>query len=230
VSRNGTPVIHREDAIARSSYQQSLDAGTKPPELRPSDVRFWSDFSRVFFHPRSVVQLYDYELNSSLMPFENWSFGSELFGSLDKEHDLLDRDVRPFVEEADQMQGIQVFTSIDDAWGGFAAAYLERLRDEYGKSCLWTWGVQRSLSGAKKVRPLVHSTHAITDPWTLGATSGSLWKHSEITSRAICTIVDASSSNIAIHRVAFHIPSGQELAMACFGPSGNGSGNCKSTI
>lgn len=78
------------------------------------------------------------------MPFETWNVGDELFNSLDKEHDLLDRDLRPFAEEADQLQGIQVFAGIDDAWGGFAARYMDRIRDEYGKTAVWFWGSEDS--------------------------------------------------------------------------------------
>ena len=74
------------------------------------------------------------------MPFENYSSGDELFESLDKEHDLLDRDLRLWAEECDQMQGVQVFTGTDDAWGGFAARYVERIRDEYGKVGVWVFG------------------------------------------------------------------------------------------
>lgn len=76
------------------------------------------------------------------MPFEKYSMGSELFSSLDKEQDIVDRDWRPFVEECDRLEGIQVFTSLDDAWGGFASSYIEALRDEYPKTCIWTWGLQ----------------------------------------------------------------------------------------
>jgi hypothetical protein len=106
------------------------------------DVRYWSDFNRLFYHPRSIVQLNEYELNSQLMPFETWAAGEDLFQSLDKEFDLLDRDVRFFAEECDQMQGFQLFATADDAWGGFAARYLDSLRDEYGKTSIWVWGVE----------------------------------------------------------------------------------------
>ncbi len=79
------------------------------------------------------------------MPFESWNVGEELFHSLDKEHDLLDRDLRPFAEEADHMQGIQMISSIDDAWGGYAASYIDRIRDEYGKTTISFWGLEDSL-------------------------------------------------------------------------------------
>lgn len=48
------------------------------------------------------------------------------------------------------MQGIQVFTGLDDAWGGFAGEYVERLRDEYGKSCVWVWGARAPDAGVQR--------------------------------------------------------------------------------
>ena len=36
-----------------------------------------------------------------------------------------------------------MFASIDDAWGGFAARYLERMSDEHGKGCRWVFGLQQ---------------------------------------------------------------------------------------
>ncbi|KAI1755368.1 tubulin domain-containing protein [Xylaria castorea] len=162
----GQPVVHRQQPIGPSAYQQSLDTGQAAPELTTSTVRYWSDFNRVFYHPKSIVQLNEYELNSTLMPFEKWHMGEELFANLDKEHDLLDRDLRPFVEEADQMQGIQIMSGIDDAWGSFAAKYVERIRDEYGKTPVWVFGVQepvRGLPREKKLLKLVNKARALAE-------------------------------------------------------------------
>ncbi|KAL4818562.1 tubulin domain-containing protein [Aspergillus spinulosporus] len=128
--------------IPLSEYQKSLDAGTPAPQLSSETVRFWSDYNRVFYHPRSIVQLNDYELNSVIMPFEDWNLGEDLFNELDKEHDLLDRDVRPFAEECDQLRALQIFTSSDDAWGGFTARYVDRLVDEYGKKAVLVWAIE----------------------------------------------------------------------------------------
>jgi hypothetical protein len=85
------------------------------------------------------------------MPFESWNVGDELFNSLDKEHDLLDRDLRPFAEESDHMQGIQVIASVDNAWGGFAARYMDRIRDEYGKTAVYVWGLEDSIKSIPRV-------------------------------------------------------------------------------
>ncbi|KAG6013390.1 hypothetical protein E4U43_007309 [Claviceps pusilla] len=147
---SGEPAIHKQQPLEPSAYQQSLDAGTEPARLTTSQVRYWSDYSRTYFHPKSAVQLYDFELHSSIRPFESFSMGTELFSSLDKEQDIVDRDWRPFVEECDLMQGMQVFTALDDAWGGFGSSYLEQLRDEYPKSCIWVWGAQSPMTGVPR--------------------------------------------------------------------------------
>lgn len=140
--RDGKEVLQQLAPIPQSEYQKSLDAGTTAPRLSSETVRFWSDYNRVFYNPRSVVQMNDYELNSRIMPFEDWNLGEDLFSDLDKEHDLLDRDVRPFAEECDQLRAFQIFTSPDDAWGGFTARYLDRLVDEYGKKAVLVWAME----------------------------------------------------------------------------------------
>jgi hypothetical protein len=141
---DGSTSTQHQPAIQPSRYQSLLDQGLPTFQVQDNDVRYWSDFNRVFYHPRSAVQLNKYELNSQLMPFEKWTAGEDLFEDQDKEVDILDRDVRPFAEECDHMQGFQIFTGVDDAWGGFASRYVDSLRDEYGKTSMWTWGIERT--------------------------------------------------------------------------------------
>jgi hypothetical protein len=135
------PIIERQPPIQQSPYQSNLDAGLEPPPLSTSTVRYWSDYSRVYYHPKSLVQLSEFDVNDQLMPFEKWEVGMELFEKLEREDDLVDRDLRPFIEECDGIQGLQIFTGVDDAWGGWASGWIERLRDEYGKMSIWTWGL-----------------------------------------------------------------------------------------
>ncbi|KAH7360542.1 tubulin domain-containing protein [Rhexocercosporidium sp. MPI-PUGE-AT-0058] len=163
---NGPTIVQQQAAIEQSAYQQSLDQGMEPPPLTIESVRYWSDFNRVYFHPKSIVQLNEYELGSALMPFENWSVGEELFNSLDKEHDLLDRDLRSFAEEADHMQGIQMIAGVDDAWGGFAARYMDRIRDEYGKTTVYFWGLEdgfKSIPREKRLNQLSNTARSISE-------------------------------------------------------------------
>ena len=115
-----------------------------PTPPTTASVRYWSDFNRMYYHPRSSVQINEYQLNSGIQPFEGYGLGQELFKSLNREHDMIDRDFRLFAEECDQMQGIQILTSADDAWAGFTGEYISELRDEYGKVNICTWGLERS--------------------------------------------------------------------------------------
>ncbi|KAF8443409.1 tubulin domain-containing protein [Terfezia claveryi] len=140
---NDNVIVQKEPEIGVHPYITSLELGTKPPPLTTDSVRYWSDFNALYYHPRSIVQLYQYAVNSTLSPFEDYTDGRELFNSIDKEYDVLDRDVRYFAEECDQMQGIQIFTTTDDGWGGFASEYVLALREEYPKTELWTWGIER---------------------------------------------------------------------------------------
>lgn len=159
---DGLTSTQQQQAIEPSRYQALLDQGLPTYQLRDSDVRYWSDFNRIFYHPKTAVQLNEYELNSQLMPFENWSVGEDLFRDLDKDFDLLDRDVRPFAEECDQMQGMQLLTSTDDAWGGFAARYMDSLRDEYGKTSIWVWGSENTTRLARQEQLLRSSNAALS--------------------------------------------------------------------
>ncbi|KAK4044733.1 tubulin domain-containing protein [Parachaetomium inaequale] len=161
------PTIHQTSpALPLSPYLAALNASLPPSRPQPSQIRFFSDYSSLFYHPRSIVQLHEHEVNSSIAPFERHATGEELFADLDREHDLLDRDLRPFVEEADCMQGVQVFAGVDDAWGGFAARYVERVRDEYGKVGVWVWGVQQPVGGVardKRLLRLANKARTITE-------------------------------------------------------------------
>jgi hypothetical protein len=112
-------------------------------------VRWWSDFNRVYYHPRSAIQFSQYQLDVS--SFDSFTQGIELFHEVDKvcpysaliqDEDILDRDVRPFVEESDSLQGFQVLLESDSSWAGFGAEYLTALRGEYPKVPIWTWGIE----------------------------------------------------------------------------------------
>lgn len=129
-------------------------------------VRYWSDYSHLYYHPKSLVQLSEFDVNDTLMPFENWDVGMQLFEKLERESDLVDRDFRSFIEECDGLQGIQMYTGVGDAWGGWASGWIERLRDELGKKSVWVWGVggQGSDSGVpreKRMQQLVNSARTL---------------------------------------------------------------------
>lgn len=175
MQRAGNVVKQKDTPITQSEYQKALDEGIEePPKLSTQTVRYWSDFTRAFYHPRSIVQINDYELGSSILPFEQWSSGEDLFSSLDREHDLLDRDVRPWAEECDQMQGIQIFASADDAWGGFASRYIESLRDEFSKTPLWFWGLEEDISHSQRAKQMLRIVN-LAQSWQAISNTASIY-------------------------------------------------------
>lgn len=146
-SAGGPPTLHAQPPIPPSPYQTALESGLPAPRLSPADVRYWSDVNRVYYHPRSLVQLSEYAVGSTLQPFERYAAGGELFRAVDGEWDVVDRDLRPFAEEADGLQCVQIFCGSDDAWAGFGAGYLERVRDEFGKLPVVVVGVEGGEGG-----------------------------------------------------------------------------------
>ena len=77
---------------------------------------------------------------------------------LDAEEDVLDQQLRPFVEECDLLQGLQVIGGGDDGWSGFGSAMLDRVRDEFGKTCVWYW-MPEGISAGGKVSLLSNSQY-----------------------------------------------------------------------
>lgn len=133
--------------------------GTEPLSLDADSVRYWSDFNRVYYHPKSLVQVYETSVDPQRRSFDEWRAGEDLFATLDSGDDLFDRDLRPFVEECDQMQGLQMLTDLHSGWSGFSARYLDRLRDEIGKTSIWVWALgegdsQRAVSSENVSRVL----------------------------------------------------------------------------
>ncbi|XP_068655445.1 uncharacterized protein [Aristolochia californica] len=97
-------------------------------ECLQNGVEFWTDFSKVHYHPRSL-----YELNGSwtdVQEFDNYGIGRDVLLSGSQSEEMNER-LRFFVEDCDHIQGIH-FT-VDDS-GGFssvAADFLEHIADEY---------------------------------------------------------------------------------------------------
>lgn len=110
--------------------------------------RFWSDYSRTFFHSKSLVSVggeltapMPGSYNSSDPPsgsdgrtrFESFSQGASYYDELEAQQEVLDSNIRWFAEDADLLQGFQYTIDTSHAFGGLGAKYLENLVDEYPK-------------------------------------------------------------------------------------------------
>ena len=72
----------------------------------------------------------------------------------------MDRDLRPWAEECDQMQGVQILAGGDDAWAGFASSYAERVRDEFGKKEIWVWAAGEEQERGPKAKQALRAVNA----------------------------------------------------------------------
>ena len=120
-----------------------------PKQRRTKRVhRFWSDYSRTFFHTKSLVSVggeltapMPGSYNAAHPPtgsdgrtrFETFSQGAKYFDELERQQEVLDTNIRWFAEDADQLQGFQYSIDSSDAFGGLGSKYLENLVDEFPK-------------------------------------------------------------------------------------------------
>ncbi|KAG0056256.1 mtDNA inheritance, partitioning of the mitochondrial organelle [Gryganskiella cystojenkinii] len=144
----------REQEYSRSAYQQHLEneelglateEGEDDVEL--NQIKTWSDYNRVYFHPQSMITLSGYQLESEFMPFDVFSYGRGAFIDTEKEKETYDENFRLFTEECDQLQGFQVMADVLDGWGGYATSYLEMLREDFPKATVVTYGLSDDQMG-----------------------------------------------------------------------------------
>lgn len=106
------------------------EEGPHEAQVQESDVKFWSDYSRVNLHPRGVHRLPD------LPDWEDmegdWVNGADTFERYDEDNDFIEDSFRAFVEECDHLHGLQVMSD-SLTFGGFTHAFLTRFRDDFAK-------------------------------------------------------------------------------------------------
>ncbi|ODV79322.1 tubulin nucleotide-binding domain-like protein [Suhomyces tanzawaensis NRRL Y-17324] len=150
----------------KTEYQINLDRGiTDGDVLNENNTKFWSDYNKLIYNPKSLFTLENYVYNGQQngvhknfanLKFSAYNIGKEELNSNDID-DQLDR-FRFYLEQCDLFQGLNVIGEIDNGWGGFGNQLMEQLLDEYfnggisnSKNSIWYYG----LSGAK---PNLHQT------------------------------------------------------------------------
>ncbi|XP_027114786.1 uncharacterized protein [Coffea arabica] len=97
-------------------------------ECLENGVQYWTDFSKVHYHPQSL-----YELNGLWMDgegFDNYGIGRDAFVGARHGEEINDR-LRFFIEECDHIQGIQFVVDDSGGFSGVAAEFLENIADDY---------------------------------------------------------------------------------------------------
>ncbi|XP_020528148.1 protein misato homolog 1 isoform X2 [Amborella trichopoda] len=91
-------------------------------------VEFWTDYSKVHFHPQSLFELNG--LWRGPHEFNNYGTGREVFSECLQGEEISTR-LRFFVEECDHMQGFQFIVDDSGGFSSVAAEFLEQISDEY---------------------------------------------------------------------------------------------------
>ncbi|KAJ1901996.1 mtDNA inheritance, partitioning of the mitochondrial organelle, partial [Coemansia sp. IMI 209127] len=128
----GTTEVHRQQP-----YSQPQPATEQQQQQhRPLDrrVRFWSDYRQVAFDSQSLTTVSGVEFGNSLGEMTTFDEGSRVFSGTDARGDVLEDGFRKHVEACDRMQGFQALADASGGFAGYAAAFVERVRDEFPKS------------------------------------------------------------------------------------------------
>ncbi|CAG8469540.1 10675_t:CDS:10 [Cetraspora pellucida] len=104
-------------------------------------VNMWSDFNKIYYHPKSINTISNYQLGDEIIPFDVFSYGKNAYLNQQKEEDSFEENLRFFTEECDAIQGFQVMTNVIDGFGGFSCSFIERLREEYPKTPIISFGI-----------------------------------------------------------------------------------------
>lgn len=93
-----------------------------------SDVQYWTDFSKVHYHPQSLYELNGLWMNN--VEFDNYGIGRDIFSGGLRGEEISER-LRFFIEECDHIQGFQFIVDDSGGFSAIAADFLESIADEY---------------------------------------------------------------------------------------------------
>ncbi|KAE9407478.1 tubulin nucleotide-binding domain-like protein [Gymnopus androsaceus JB14] len=128
---------HEHEPIEPHIYQTHLEAGQDDNGIPLADanpVRYWSDFNRVFYIPRTAQMLPD--VPEWQTTEGDWALGQETFKRFNDETELMEGSVRLFIEECSSFQGLQLMNDTS-TFGAFSYSFLMAFYDELSRApCL----------------------------------------------------------------------------------------------
>lgn len=167
--QEGMNVIEQPQA-ALHPFQDALATQEIPDGslLGDDNVKFWSDYNTQFYNPQSYLPIVPRGTSyASDEPFESYTLGRDAFHERDARSDIMDSDVRPFLEECDLVQGISMVSDIHDAWSGFSQELVVALANELPKLTKIFHAVQpreiKSREALTRMAQVVHEIHDTVD-------------------------------------------------------------------
>ncbi|EEB88883.1 hypothetical protein MPER_13092 [Moniliophthora perniciosa FA553] len=128
---DGSSMELRQEAIPDHPYQTKLlegESGIGESTFITQNVKFWSDFNRVYYHPRSIQMLPD--IPDWQDAEGDWIHGHNSFTHFAEETDVMETSMRLFLEECDAFQVINETA----AFGSFTHSLLSTFHDELSKA------------------------------------------------------------------------------------------------
>ncbi|KAJ3216628.1 mtDNA inheritance, partitioning of the mitochondrial organelle [Clydaea vesicula] len=104
-----------------------------------NSVKYWSDFNQLYYQKNSLYEIPSYTHGDKTSAFSSFVQGSEVFFS--QYDDIIDENLRFFLEGSDNLQGFNVMSDVNNGFSGFTANFLENLRDEIPKTSIIVFGI-----------------------------------------------------------------------------------------
>lgn len=172
----------KKSRVEKNEYQQKLDQGvTDGSSLNVNNTKYWTDYNKLIYNPKSLTTVnnfvhnennhesgYHYNFNS--LKYDSFNIGQEEFkacnngnggyGYDDNDNNKSIENFRYFLEKTDRLQGLQLLTNLNDAWGGFTSEMLIDLIDEFfnntssDKQNLWIYGIMNSTTLSEKTQSI----------------------------------------------------------------------------
>ncbi|KAJ7258754.1 mtDNA inheritance protein Dml1 [Mycena haematopus] len=167
-------VEYKQEPVSKSHYQTDMEqfdmtAGyASSAAIQPEDIRYWSDFNRLFYVPRTIQKVPD------IPEWEdaegNWTGGHEMFTRYDEETGLMEGPLRLFLEECETIQGIQLMHDTS-TFGSFVDAFVTLLRDDFAKMPLLSFPLLSDAIPSKPVDNLLGVRKLVNDALALRSLS-----------------------------------------------------------
>lgn len=121
--------VKLEDNSNNGSDMSQKQIGDKDRvESLENSVKFWTDYCKVYYHPRTLLQLYSSW--ADVQTFDNYGAGKDVLSDGLQGEEMNER-LRFFVEDCDHIQGFQFIVDDSGGFSSVSAEILESIADEY---------------------------------------------------------------------------------------------------
>ncbi|CAN6348265.1 unnamed protein product [Urochloa humidicola] len=138
--------LSEEQNTSSSNDQNNAKKSVEDKDLVESlgkEVKFWTDYSKVQYHPQSLYELYGSWTDFD--KFDNYGTAREVVSEWSQMEELNER-LRFFVEECDHIQGIQFIVDDSGGFSSVASQYLESIADDYTNTPVLLYSVRDPVS------------------------------------------------------------------------------------